>query len=642
MKRTAFFDHYRLAKEYDGAPLEIGRVGGATVYKGSDLRSGAPVAVTLLPLNSVAPEERERFEEQGRAACLLDHMNIVRTVAFGREDEDFAFVSEYPQGDSVASWVTENGPMPPDAVLRVALQIVSALTAASFHRIHHRAIEPANIMIVPGQTAEGGWPCVKLMNFAVAGCASAGLENGAVKFASPEQLKHGTVDFRSEIYSLGATLCFLLTGAFYASEPRSLQTKRFAKSLRKLIAPMLSQNPEERPQDPLVVGQALRSCLRTVERRLAWSRRFGIPFVPVSARPLKKRPVALKPRSILAGVFENPVARATEVEPVVVKSRLWPRRILATAAILLGVATVAAMLLPAPVSMILGRNRDSDKLGVPVGVAQRVPALTVQNSATPVPVGAGAPHPAMPLISPSSLDAAGIASKASPSTQPGVVANNPTEAAAAPVPAPARASSPSSDDESTARVAAANPSAGQVQPPAQGPQTVWERAAGSTAHPRIVSRNEVSSANANEEEASTNQSADQPNESNSDQFSGNGATLHPGNSKPKISSAPGPATKRQTPVTGHRDQGYARNPSQGTGRSGRSPIYGSVRTPSARMASDGSLVLHFPNGETAIIPPPPGIYIPGRHVHHPRRIMNERRLWLPPLPPFVSAFPPDA
>ena len=657
MKRTVFFDHYRLASEYDGTPVVMGRVGAATIYKASDLRSGAPVAVTLLPVASVASGERESFEEQGRAARLLDHMNIVRTVEFSRDDEDFVFVSEYPHGETVASWVTENGPMPPDAGLRVALQIVSALTAASFHRIHHRAIEPSNIMIVSGQTAEGGWPCVKLMNFAVAGSASAGPENGAAEFASPEQLKNGQVDFRSEIYSLGATLCFLLTGALYAAEPRSLQTRRFARPLRKVIAPMLRQIPEERPQDPIMVGQELRSCLQKVERRQSWARRFGIPFVPVSARPLKKRLVAVPPQSILAAAFEKPVAPGREVDPVVTTPTLWPRRILAAAAILLGAATVAAMLLPAPVSMILRRNHDSDALGIPVGVAQGSSAAAVPNSATPrvaenaeaAPAGA-APHRAMPFASPSSPDASEVASNQSTPTpsssasQPVVATNHRLDAAnepSSPVPAPARASSPSSE-EATARIVTANQSAAQTAPPTEGPQTVWERAAGSGAHPRIVTRNAASPADENNEDTSADQSVEQPNDSNDDQSSGSGAAVTSGNSKPRISSAPVPAKKRPAPYGARRDPRFAHYPPEEAGRSGRSPIHGSVRAQFAGMTPDGSLVLRFPNGETAIIPPPPGQYVPGHRVRRSRRVLIERRTMIVPPQPFVSVVPPDA
>ena len=267
MKAATYFDHYRPAKDDDGSPVQIDMVGAATLYKAADGRSGAPVVLTLLPVDKVAEEARSSFEEQARATLLLDHVNIVRTVEFGREGDDYALISECPQGETLQTWVNENGPMPPDAVLRVALQVVSALSAASFHRVIHHGIGPSSIVIVPGQTAEGGWPAVKLMNFPTAGMTRGAETPAAAEFASPEQLGAGTVDFRSEIYSLGGTLCFLLTGSFYTAEPRSLQTKRFATPLRRLITPMLRQNPEERPQDPMLVAQELRSCLQRVERR---------------------------------------------------------------------------------------------------------------------------------------------------------------------------------------------------------------------------------------------------------------------------------------------------------------------------------------------------------------------------------------
>src|SRR5262249_19444679 len=158
-----------------------------------------------------------------RTAMLLDHEHVARVVAFGTADKSLVFVSEYPQGDTVEEWVKANGPMPADAVLRAALQVVAALQAASFHGLTHPAIQPSNLIIVRGKTAEGGWPFIKLTHFALAGLKSAPGENvpdlSASDFASPEQLIQGKVDFQSEIYSLGATMCFLLTGVFYSAYP---------------------------------------------------------------------------------------------------------------------------------------------------------------------------------------------------------------------------------------------------------------------------------------------------------------------------------------------------------------------------------------------------------------------------------------
>src|SRR5712672_2053704 len=119
MESETFFEHYRIAVEADGSPIEIRQSGPAVFYKAFDLRSGAPVVLTLVPTSSVDAEAREDFEERSRAALELDHVNIGKIFAFGIEDDQFAFVSEFPQGEMVDSWIAENGPMSPDAVLRV-------------------------------------------------------------------------------------------------------------------------------------------------------------------------------------------------------------------------------------------------------------------------------------------------------------------------------------------------------------------------------------------------------------------------------------------------------------------------------------------------------------------------------------------
>src|SRR5207253_3034156 len=130
-------------------------------------------------------------------------------------------------------------PMPADAALRVAEQIVSVLASASFHKPPYPPVQPQDIIVVPGQTPEGGWPLVKLTNFGLTGLKArtessppgetspprvAGeLErnevevNGQISSAEQSAIagprgEYKTTGLRSEIYSLGATMYFLLTG----------------------------------------------------------------------------------------------------------------------------------------------------------------------------------------------------------------------------------------------------------------------------------------------------------------------------------------------------------------------------------------------------------------------------------------------
>jgi len=118
-------------------------------YKAVDERTDETVGLKLIPIARIDPTTREQFEQDARASERIKHVNIAKVFDFGHEEDHFVYVSEFLQGEPLASWVEEHGPMPADAVLRVAEQIVSALSTASFHKLTHCAIQPSNLMIVP-------------------------------------------------------------------------------------------------------------------------------------------------------------------------------------------------------------------------------------------------------------------------------------------------------------------------------------------------------------------------------------------------------------------------------------------------------------------------------------------------------------
>jgi serine/threonine protein kinase len=391
MEDKIFFEQYRIRTNADESSREVSRTGAAINHEAIDIGSNKPVVLQLVPLASIDPATLEQFKERARSVQKLDHVNIAKLFAVGVEHEYIALVSEYVEGETADSWIVAHGPMTADAVLRIGIQVVRALAAAAFFSLTHRAIQPSNIMIVPGRMDDDGWPFVKLLNFGLAVLEShsdsaEGRElapSVAPQFASPEQLQSRALDFRSEIYSLGATMCFLLTGAVplaLAGKKARFRTRRLPelrrapKALRNLLGYMLRENPEERPQDPVLFEQEIRKCLAKVERRQALRRKLGMPIAAVIPRSTSKesKPLPTPARQIVGGA-------------------------LAFLALLLTAAAVAAFLLPRGTIPFFNLSRGPDKIGVPVGVpdaattASPVVASTSPAANQPAPATANQP-----------------------------------------------------------------------------------------------------------------------------------------------------------------------------------------------------------------------------------------------------------
>ena len=155
--------------KYHVSAEEIGALGGPgnspLVYKGEEIDSGKKVVIEAVPAASLKTGVRGQLEANAIAAKKLNHVNIQALYDFGVQDAQLIYVREDLEGTTIEEWVKTRGPMPLAPVLRIASQVVSALGAAGFQRIVHHAINPSNLVLVPGQTAEGEWPLVKVLHF---------------------------------------------------------------------------------------------------------------------------------------------------------------------------------------------------------------------------------------------------------------------------------------------------------------------------------------------------------------------------------------------------------------------------------------------------------------------------------------------
>jgi serine/threonine-protein kinase len=365
MDSKIFLGKYRVAAEEIEA---VGEPGDSPLaYEGEEIESGKRVVVEAIPAASLKMVVREQLEAKAIAAKKLNHVNIRGLYDFGVEDDHLVYIAENFDGTPVGEWVNTYGPMPVGPVLRIAAQVVSALGAAAFHGIVHRAINPTNLMLVPGQTAEGEWPLVKVLHFVGGAPKFLGADGVAaaydksLQYASPEQLQHGVVDFRSEIYSLGSTMWFLLTGAPPAMAPKvpmAVQPTKAGptadkmsavpKKIQRLLAQMLSVNPDARPRDPLAFYRQLQDCLTEVDPPETMSRTLGVP-----------------------------ASSQTRRVGVPARQRI-PMKVVALAALFLAVTALAALVLPE----YLRHRRVVVHAKKPIGAPFGVPAALA--SATPV------------------------------------------------------------------------------------------------------------------------------------------------------------------------------------------------------------------------------------------------------------------
>ena len=240
----------------------LGRGGMGVVYKSKDPSLDRFVAVKVLSRDlSRNRQFIERFDREAKACGKLSHPNITTIYHYKKGDHYFAM--EFVDGENLADRLTREGPLPIDVVLDVARQTAEGLRAAASVKIIHRDIKPSNLLL----NSQGQ---IKITDFGLAKAkasmghtldlTSTGVVMGTPLYMSPEQARGLIVDHRSDIYSLGATLFFLLYGCppFEADSP-------IAIILKHINDPVVF--PARREIPPAVQGLLARMLAKEVERR---------------------------------------------------------------------------------------------------------------------------------------------------------------------------------------------------------------------------------------------------------------------------------------------------------------------------------------------------------------------------------------
>jgi uncharacterized RDD family membrane protein YckC len=318
----------------------LGMGGMGTVFEAEEQPDGRRLALKVLNHSFDSPEARLRFLREGRLAAAINHPNSV--YVYGTEEIAGApaITMELVRGGTLEDRVRSRGPLQLGEAVDAMLQVVDGLEAASALGVLHRDVKPSNCFIDADGTVKVGDFGLSISTFdrSDSQLTETGTFMGTPAFASPEQFRGEMLDLRSDIYSLGATLFYLLTAT----------TPFQAPDLIRLMVAVLEQpapTPARlRPGIPPKLAQVITRCLAKskYDRYATYSelRTALEPFnsvVPVPARLVPRLAAGLIDCFLLSACsllpFQARTVSAQELDP-----RLWVQLLWYSCSVIIGLA----------------------------------------------------------------------------------------------------------------------------------------------------------------------------------------------------------------------------------------------------------------------------------------------------------------
>jgi len=283
---AARFGDFEILAAPDGRPLELGRGGMGVTYRARQISMGGrEVALKVINPNLMGDDGvRKRFLREAQIAGAIEHPSVALVYSRGQEGDSYFYAMQLVPGVDLDKYIKARGPLSVFQALSVTAQVAAALEAARIKGLIHRDIKPSNIMAVEDRRHRLQ---IKLIDFGLAknvggtnspeSLLSGGQFVGTFAFASPEQCRRQELDTRSDLYSLGVTLWFLLTGrppfrgspeevsgSHIFQEPPFDTLPPLPPSVIELLKSLLAKDPGNRPQAPAELEDRVEEFLRTL------------------------------------------------------------------------------------------------------------------------------------------------------------------------------------------------------------------------------------------------------------------------------------------------------------------------------------------------------------------------------------------